>query len=98
MEKRSHEHPVLGNLHWDERVSAWEAKVHLTPGCHIRFAILVEADGWRNLLELQQSPTRLFGQTKADMTLTASARRTFQMLENESLWDVAEHLDRTLTR
>lgn len=39
------QHPILGRLHWDERLDLWEATLDLHPSCPIRFAIIAEAGG-----------------------------------------------------
>ena len=44
MRKRTRTHPVLGRLHWDERVPSWEAEAELAPGRPGCFAIVAEAE------------------------------------------------------
>jgi hypothetical protein len=42
MEKRAHNHPVLGRVEWNQ--DCWAATVGLGPGCPIRLAIVAEAE------------------------------------------------------
>ena len=48
------QHPTLGELRWNPTLDSWEATVELFPGCHIRFAIVAEAE-WADI-----DPAELF--------------------------------------
>ncbi len=44
MAKRTRNHPVLGQIQWDDRVNSWGTEVELVPGYPLSFSIVAEAE------------------------------------------------------